>query len=310
MRTAEHMHKMALNNSIAYPPFTFSRATIAHRDHPDHNEDAILVDTQRGLAAVFDGVGGNEAGEVASHTAARVIQRAWKQYLSHRQQGQISPSFLEGHVDREFLVILRHFVTAAHDHIRVEGFRRRHADGMPRILGTTIALAVLSHQQNNYTLTCAHVGDSRIYLLRSEKTIQRLTSDDGYLSILLKEKTITEEDAFRIDQATHYDTLSEMERELFKRRNSITQALGDIYPPIIHIEQMPLLSGDRILLCSDGIHDNLTDKEIEEILQGSTRTNAAKTLVQQALRRSNKPHKEAIRAKADDMSAIVITSNF
>ena len=56
-------------------PFTYARRTIACERHPNRNEDSILIDELTGLAAVFDGVGGSAAGEIASQTAARATQQ-------------------------------------------------------------------------------------------------------------------------------------------------------------------------------------------------------------------------------------------
>jgi hypothetical protein len=61
--------------SSSVAPFTFASHSIAHEGHPERNEDTILVDRGRGLASVFDGVGGVSAGEIASQLAARVIRR-------------------------------------------------------------------------------------------------------------------------------------------------------------------------------------------------------------------------------------------
>ncbi len=121
-------------------------------------------------------------------------------------------------------------------------------------------------------------------------------------------KANNEEDALRIDQATEANQLSDTEREIFNKRNGITQSLGHLTPKNptlnIHTAQIVALPGDRILLCSDGIHDNLTDAEIEAILRREARTTVARHLVQHAIDRSRE---ECLRAKKDDMSAIVIT---
>jgi protein phosphatase len=141
--------------------------------------------------------------------------------------------------------------------------------------------------------------------------MQRLTRDDGYFMSKIQDHTISEEDALRIDQATNTDQLSESEREIFAKRNGITQSLGHFTPKspalTIHTAQTVISPGDRVLLCSDGIHDNLTDAEIEEIVRGRARTTVARHLVQHAIERSQE---ECLRAKKDDMSAIVITCNF
>ena len=178
---------------------------------------------------------------------------------------------------------------------------------------TTVAAVLLCRQAgvDGYVLGIAHVGDSRVYLLRAGQSLQRLTRDDGYYTLRIEDHTINEEDAVRIDQATEAGQLSDTEREIFNKRNGITQSLGyhshkKNSTLTIHTAQATVTSGDRILLCSDGIHDNLTDSEIEAILRRAARTTAARHLVQSAINRS---HEECLRAKKDDISAIVITCN-
>lgn len=155
----------------------------------------------------------------------------------------------------------------------------------------------------------ASVGDSRIYLLREQESLKRLTIDDGWLTKKVREHDISEADALRIDQATRRDELADEEWSHFEKRNGITQALGDSYAPDMHMSDIVIYPNDRILLCSDGIHDNLTDQEIETILRNGKRTTVAKTFVQQALERSHQTDNGSIRAKSDDMSALVITCN-
>jgi PPM family protein phosphatase len=73
-----------------------------------------------------------------------------------------------------------------------------------------------------------------------------------------------------------------LERDYFGKRYGITQALGWDGIETIHIDQLKLEPGDCVLLCTDGIHDNLTDQEIEEVLRGGAPKTAAKWLVQRA----------------------------
>ena len=98
---------------------------------------------------------------------------------------------------------------------------------------------------------------------------------------------------------------------IFEKRNGIMQRLGHFTPKApsltIHTAQTVIAPGDRMLLCSDGVHDNLTDAEIETIVQCRACTVVACHLVQRALDRSRE---ECLRAKKDDMSAIVITCNW
>jgi protein phosphatase len=106
------------------------------------------------------------------------------------------------------------------------------------------------------------------------------------------------------------EELSEVEFSYFRLRGGITQALGGPVPPTIHVNQIPTAIGDRILLCTDGIHDNLTDDEIETILRNSPRDAAARNLVSHSLHRSREERHVTVRAKPDDMSAVVITRRF
>ncbi len=319
-------------------PLTFARHTKAHEGHPERNEYTLLVDGQLGLAAVFDGVGGSEGGEVASRLGARTIRRGWKRFLEQRRL-EHSSQLLMLNDDLSIETILCDLVQEAHDAINAEGERRvrrakkgqesqvkeetsnpeTRAEGQEReepkesYPETTIAAVLLCQQTgvDGYVLGVAHVGDSRVYLLRAGQPLQRLTRDDGYYTLRIEDHTINEEDALRIDQATEADQLNDTEREIFNKRNGITQSLGHRTHkknpiPTIHTAQTVVRPGDRILLCSDGIHDNLTDSEIEAILRQKARTTVARRLVQKAIDRS---HEECLRAKKDDMSAIVITCN-
>jgi protein phosphatase len=192
--------------------------------------------------------------------------------------------------------------------VRTEGAREAGTDD----LATTVAMAIFcrEHETNDYAMYYAHVGDSRIYLLRENEPLKRLTSDDGLLGRLVENQMVNETDAHRIDQAVRIEDLSDIEFSYFRLRGGITQALGGPVPPTIHVDHIPISIGDRVLLCTDGIHDNLTDAEIEEILRKTTRDAAARTLVEQSLVRSREERQTTIRAKPDDMSAIVVTRRF
>lgn len=294
-------------------PLTFSSHSIAKEGQV--NEDTILIDRRRGLAGVFDGVGGVDAGEVASQMAAQVIRRVWKRIVQQQHPDQ-NARLLMLHDDLDVQSLVHQLLEQTQAAISDEGERRVKAAkkrgeevGCPE---TTAVVSVLCQRldQKGYVIGYAHVGDSRIYLLRPGESLQRLTVDDGYATKKVHEQAITEEDALRIDQTTHAEQLTEAEREIFDKRYGITQSLGHLHERktsiTIHTGQTMAYPGDRVLLCSDGIHDNLTDAEIEAILRRSARTTVAHRLVQRALARSGETH---LRAKKDDMSAIIITCN-
>jgi PPM family protein phosphatase len=289
-------------------PFTFARHSVPHEWHPDRNDDMLLVDAARGLAAVFDGVG-HGPGYVASNMATQIVRQRWR--LAHSQPSLLK---IDTVMDQEALdAEIRTLLFETNHAIYLEGEQRTRHLSDPNekdrnFPATTVALVVLSRKANErrYVLTCAHVGDSRVYLLPQDGELQRLTDDDGFLSLRLKDGSINNDDALRIDQATALEQLNAVELGYFSWRNGITQSLGE--PEIdVHIGHAEVATGDRILLCSDGIHDNLTDRELATFLHKGKRTTAARLLVRHAIARSHEDEQVVIRAKRDDMSAIVIT---
>ena len=290
--------------------FTFSRHTVACERHPDRNEDTIIADEQSGLAAVFDGVGGSAAGEIASQIAARSTLEGWRRTVQQAQKGRKIHGFLEGHngLHADLCTILEQLILDADDRVRNDGAHRAGTSD----LATTVALAALIRQPDTrgYTMFYAHVGDSRVYMLRADEPLKRLTNDDGLLAKLVENQIVNSTDALRIDQAMRSDQLSDTEYSYFRLRGGITQALGGPLPPSIHIDQISIYPGDRILLCTDGIHDNLIDREIEEILRSEPRSSAARLLVERSLERSHQERHVTVRAKPDDMSAIVMTCRY
>lgn len=297
----------------ARPPvrLTFARATVASALHPDRNEDAVLLDRQHGLAAVFDGVGGSVAGEVAARLAARLIRRGWRRLLEEWQACGAAPVALDATHDVAGALV--ELVLQAHEAIShlelpdTPGDERRQSGA--ESAATTAAVAALHRVRGRRgaRATFAWVGDSRVYLLRSRGHLARLTHDDGLLTRLVQDGIISEHAALRIDQATSITELTELGLSLFNRRNGITQSLGGVRPPEVHTGQTALRAGDRLLLCTDGIHDNLTDREVEALLRSGSRTKVARQIVARATQRGSEDETE-MRAKPDDMTGLVITA--
>src|SRR5205809_619897 len=205
--TALHHHTSAL------PHFAFSHCSIACERHPNRNEDSIFFDPQSGLAAVFDGVGGSAAGEIASQTAARATRERWQRILQENQKGRKRHTFLEQSEQLNLCTSLQDLVLESDELVRTQGAKRAGTDD----LATTIALAAFYRQpeKREYQMVYAHVGDSRIYIMRASKPLKRLTSDDGLLAKLVENQIVTDDDAFRIDQAVRADQLSDTEYSYF-----------------------------------------------------------------------------------------------
>lgn len=289
-------------------PFKIVGYSLPCERHPQRNEDSFLIEQQTGLMAVFDGVGGSVAGEIASQAAKRATLSGWKSAFKQIHKQRNVRRFLKGCDQVDLCTLLQHLIEHADETIHTEGVRVAGTDD----LATTVAIAALCHhpEKNEFKMVYAHVGDSRVYLLKEGEPLQRMTIDDGLLVKLIENEIISEDDARRIDQAIHAEDLSDAEISYFRMRGGITQALGAQHSPEIHIDEIPIAIGDRILLCTDGIHDNLTDLEIEVILRKAPRNAAARLLVEYALLRSRQERKITIRAKPDDMTAIVLTRRY
>jgi len=289
-------------------PFKIVGYSLPCERHPQRNEDSFLIEERTGLMAVYDGVGGSVAGDIASHAAKRATITGWKSALRQIHKRRNVQRFLKDCERVDLCTLLQHLIELADETIRTDGVMEAGTDD----LATTVAIAALCHQpeKNQFNMVYAHVGDSRVYLLKEGEPLRRLTTDDGLLGKLIENEIVNEEDARRIDQAMRAEDLSDAELSYFRLRGGITQALGGPLPPEIHVDEIPISIGDRILLCTDGIHDNLNDLEIEDILRKAPRNAAARLLVEYALLRSREERQITIRAKPDDMTAIVLTRRY
>lgn len=203
------------------------------------NEDSILCTSfdlrthlglvSAGLFAVADGMGGHNAGEVASDIAIRTLHvKCIAGLLAPSPTPPLSV------LAAAFNKANRQVLNAASD---------RALEGM----GTTLTAALVIDGD----LYVAHIGDSRCYIINTRETIQ-VTKDHSVVQQLVDEGTITAK------QARHHP-----------RRNEITRVLGysrDIVPDLHHLK---LYAGDNILLCSDGLHGVLTSEKISETVTGS-----------------------------------------
>ncbi len=237
--------RYAYNHIQKRSPFGYACRSIANDRHPALNEDSILVDEQTGLVAVFDGVGGSSAAEIASQTAARATLEGWKRILTQHRGRRKVYMMLEDGDQHDLCTILEKLILDADEQVRVEGANRAGTDD----LATTVALAAFcTHSEvREYTMISAHVGDSRIYLLRGQNKLQRITDDDGLLTKLVENEVVDQQHAYQIDQATQSDQLSDPDYRYFRLRGGITQAIGGPIPPTVHLNKTTVYPGDRIL---------------------------------------------------------------
>ena len=192
----------------------------------DHNEDAILLDDELGVYIVCDGLGGHAAGDVASQLACTTMQRVL------REQRKVLAAYA-GNPDARNRNAAIQLVERAVDCACREVYAAAQADRSKRGMATTVVLmAVLGH-----FAIIAHVGDSRIYLVRRGQAYQ-LTDDHSLLS-----------------EQVRLGLLTAKQVEAAQGKSAITRAVGfqDSVPvETLHFELMP---GDTYLLCSDGLCD-------------------------------------------------------
>ncbi|HEU5200915.1 MAG TPA: protein phosphatase 2C domain-containing protein [Ktedonobacterales bacterium] len=265
-------------------------STIPSQDHPDSNEDAVLIDTVLDIVAVFDGVGGYEGGEVASRIAAHAVLAIW------RRQSETANDL------PALRTVMREALLDADRQVRAAVERQPDLTGMAT---TAIVTKIWETPDHRRLLIHGHVGDSRLYILRARGSLDRVTIDDGILSTHVALGLMSEEEALMIDQAENWNDLDDRQKRYFYQRGLITQAIGGRGEPDVHVGEVEVYPGDRVLVCSDGIHDNLTEAEITQLLRKPGR-NDGDTLVRAARRRAQRGLQATMRSKPDDMSAVVV----
>ena len=203
----------------------------AGRKRP-HNEDSAVTDSDLGLALVADGMGGYKAGEVASAIAAKAVFDGIREGKSRHR---FVPQAGDARLSRESLLI-RESIQNANLHVFHTARQVPQCHGM----GTTIVAALFHHGK----VSIAHVGDSRIYLLR-DGALSQVTSDHSLVQELIDRGFFTAEEA----QAN-------------TPKNLVTRALGIDEHVQIDVKEIETRPGDIYLLCSDGLNDMVNDEEI------------------------------------------------
>lgn len=201
-----------------------------------HNEDCVESRPDIGVVVLADGMGGYNAGEVASGMATSLIASGLAQVWTPEHLGKL---------DREAATSLSQEVLAQQVSVANRAiFDTAQKDPQCAGMGTTLVTCLF---YDNF-LTVGHIGDSRLYRMRNDG-FEQITRDHSLLQEQIDSGLITKEDA----RSSH-------------NKNLVTRALG-IDPEVeTEIHTYEVAEGDIFLLCSDGLNDMIEDEEIQMTL--------------------------------------------
>ena len=216
------------------------------------NEDLYYVDEESNLLVIADGMGGHNAGDVASQIAVAVFHE-WVEGIICQQ-----PTDVDASSDEE-LRILEQLAMEANRRIYQYSQQNNLLDGM----GTTLIAGFLMPSHFAYV----HVGDSRIYVLR-DGVIQQITKDHSLVQEMVDKGALTLQEA-----------------RIHPQRNIISRAVGLDATVEIDCGMHPIHSEDVVLVCTDGLHDMIIDDtEIAELIASAPNLDAAsRGLIDKAL---------------------------
>ncbi|TDP73070.1 Stp1/IreP family PP2C-type Ser/Thr phosphatase [Roseateles toxinivorans] len=213
--------------------FEFFSATDVGRAR-DNNEDSVALDETVALAVLADGMGGYNAGEVASGMATSFIKSELGRWLEEAA-GTVSDSDVKRAMDICVDNANRAIFNAANSNPKYAG------------MGTTLVVGVFRGER----LLLGHVGDSRAYRFRDDRLIQ-LTRDHSLLQEQLDAGIITPEEA-----------------AYSSNKNLVTRAVGVEDTVMLETHLHEALPGDVYLMCSDGLSDMLDDDNIAQVLRSN-----------------------------------------
>ncbi|HEV7559523.1 MAG TPA: protein phosphatase 2C domain-containing protein, partial [Kofleriaceae bacterium] len=220
----------------------------------DHNEDSAYKEPKRGFFIVADGMGGHAAGEVASAMAVETVKKTLEGATTEIDAFTKKPS----DAGRRGLVqLLQSAVLQAHQAV----FQRGQAEQDKAGMGTTLDVVLVAGPE----AFVAHVGDSRTYLIRDGRTSQ-ITTDHTVAEVLVIEGKLTIEEA-----------------QVSPLRTILVNAIGVSADVGVEMAHVTLKRGDRLLLCSDGLHDYFpAEDEIAQRLSAEAPGDALAEMVELA----------------------------
>ncbi len=235
------------------------------------NQDSSFEDSFNQTFGVFDGMGGHAAGDIASRMAKKIIAEAANKIPNHASISEMQH-------------ILAQAFAKTNQELLDEAARMNFRGGM----GTTATvMRFFEDEDGKRQALIAHVGDSRAYRLRGNGPLEQLTSDDGISAIFVDKMDENSQRLLqrKLNNVTRKEDLTDgIERFMFENRNILKYALG-IEKTKTSFWVTDVQKGDRFLMCSDGVSDNLTDIEIEELLAAADTAQTASSDIALTARR-------------------------
>ena len=198
-----------------------------------NNEDAVALDAQTGLCILADGMGGYNAGEIASGMACAFIKSEMSRWLS-----QAGVNVSSNEVKRAMEICVQN--------ANYSIFNAANASPQYKGMGTTLVVGVFQPER----LMLGHIGDSRCYRLRAGEFLQ-ITKDHSFLQEKIDAGLITPEQALTS-----------------VNKNLVTRALGVEDSVLLDVTEHRVEAGDVYLICSDGLSDMVRDQPIANIMLG------------------------------------------
>jgi protein phosphatase len=209
----------------------------------DHNEDFVRFDCYAGVAVLADGMGGMNAGEVASSMTVLLLMdllvafsRGDESLVVELQEGELEESEAQSLPVR----IVKHAIEKANRSVFHVSKVQPQCAGM----GTTVIASLFYDNK----MAVGHLGDSRVYRLRDQH-LEQVTQDHSLVQELLDKGLVTAAEA-----------------RVSSKKNVVTRALGVAPKVEVEVHEHHTLPGDVYLLCSDGLTDLVTDENIEASL--------------------------------------------
>src|SRR5580698_4219608 len=243
----------------------------------EHNEDSAYMDPSHGFFIVADGMGGHAAGEVASAMAVETVKQTLEEAQPEIDAFKRAPTDTGR---RELVQLLQSAVLQAHQAV----FQRGQAESDKTGMGTTLDVVLIAGPE----AFVAHVGDSRTYLVRDGRSSQ-ITTDHTVAEVLVIEGKLTIEEA-----------------QVSPLRTILVNAIGVSADVGVEMAHVTLKREDRLLLCSDGLHDYFPqDEEIAMKLSASAPGDALKDMVELAKTRGGHDNITGVAVHVTDVVEVV-----